>query len=459
MDKIHATSLKVLEEVGVSVQSELVSKMLVDAGAGRSEDGHRVLIPEHMVKAAIASAPKTVLLASRDGKNDITIPSDQRMFVANGGEGVYVRNLVTGEAHNASSKDLADFAILADSLPEIDFFWPMVGALEQPVHLKGMTEAKVSIEYTTKHIQAMAADGPETNHMIQMASIVTGGVEELERRPIFSAVQCPISPLTFEKGLTEAQIEFAKHNIPVVAMAASVCGLTSPITLTGTIAQVNAENLASLVISQAARKGAPFVYSTDSCPGDLKTGNIDYMALEVPLLRAGLGQMARRYRLPSMVCAIGVDTNSLSMESAAEGVPLMSLPALVPSDLASGFGGIDNALGASLEQMVADAWIWGLTKELTRTFDSDSAAISFETIRDAGIDGNFLGKRHTISRFRKEVAATRHPELANKKLPQNRGELVRKARAEVERLLAKKDSLKVTREESRAMEDYIRRMH
>lgn len=67
--RIHETSLKVLENVGVAVNSQAVVKLLTDNGCTLSKNGLRVLVPEPMVKSALAKAPKSILLASRDGKH------------------------------------------------------------------------------------------------------------------------------------------------------------------------------------------------------------------------------------------------------------------------------------------------------------------------------------------------------------------------------------------------------
>ena len=458
VERIHGTSIMVLEKVGVMVHSPLVSEALMEAGGRKSGDGTRLLMPEGMVKEALRTAPKKMTLASRDGKNDLMIPSD-RLYVANGGEGVYMKDMVTGETHPANSDDLRKFAILSEALPQADFFWPMVGAQEQPVELKGITEADVSLRHTRKHVQAMATNMQEARDMVDLAALLVGGKEELAKRPIISAVECPISPLTFEHGLVEGQFELSKWGIPVVAMSAAVAGLTSPVTIAGTTAQVNAENLASLVISQTANSGAPFIYSSDSCPGDLQGGSIDYSALEAPLMRAAFGQMGRSYGLPTMVTGIGTEGLSASLANAWEGVPHVALQTLIPSDLGSGFGGVDQAMGASTEQFVADAWIWDVARNIGRDFEFDDAAISFETIRDAGIDGNFLSKRHTVTRFRKEAVSTTMPAAApaTRAMEKERGALIRRAKLEADRILASGGQV-VSKEEDAAMAELMGRI-
>ena len=196
MKRIHDTTMRILGDVGVVIHSPLVRDLVEGAGAKTSKDGKRSLLREELVKSALADARRPVTLASRDGKHDISIPSD-KLHVTNGGEGVFVKDLVTGEARSASSNDLRDFAILVNELPELDFFWPMVGALEQPVRLKGIVELKTSLMFTTKHVQAMATDIEEARWMVELASIFTGGEEGVAKKPIFSARPRPHSTAPF----------------------------------------------------------------------------------------------------------------------------------------------------------------------------------------------------------------------------------------------------------------------
>lgn len=455
--RIHETSIRVLEEVGVALESKSVTKMLLENGCAASKDGRRILIPETVVKSALAKAPKSVLLASRDGEHDIRIPDHDRLFVSTGGEGVFIRDMLTGETRMPRTEDLTDFVRLIDALPQIDFAWFLVGAQDQPAHLKGLAEMKTGFSSTTKHIQSGANSLSEAQDILKLASILTDGRDKLAKRPIFSTVQCPISPLTFETGLVEAQAELAKAGIPVVSMSAAVAGLTAPVTIAGMLAQINAENLASLVVTQTSMKGAPWIYSSDSVMGDLKTGSIDYGALESNLARTGAGQIGKFYGLPTMVAGIGLENGSLLLGRERDGVPIMVNQALVPSDLGSGLGGTDQAAGASFEQLIVDAWVWDVSKEFIRDFVTDGPAISYETIRDAGLDGNFLGKRHTLTRFKQEFSAVSKPEavISGRSESEPRGQLLKRAKEEVKKILSTKPEVVATTEELAAMDDFF----
>ncbi len=457
IERIHRTALKVLAEVGVVVHSDSVVELLLENGSTRSKDGKRVLIPESAVKRALSSAPKTVTLFGRGATREMRLPSPERMYVSNGGEGIYIKDLLTGTSRPSTTDDVNNFCVMVEALPQIDFAWGMVGALDQPVELKNIVELRASFAYTSKHIQGGAHSAEEARQAIEMASLFTDGEEGLAKRPIMSSVCCPISPLAFEDELTEAQVEFAKAGVPVVSMSAAVAGLTSPVTIVGTTTQITAENLASLVITQAAKKGAPWIFSSDSCPGDLKTGSIDYGAVEAHLMRTAAAQMGRYYGLPVMSAGIGIESSSLELSTVQEGVSYMMLMALVPSDLGSGLGGLDQAAGASYEQMVVDAWIWDSAREFVREFEGDDAAIGFDLIKEAGIDGNFLGKRHTLQRFKKEFIAVSKPEavFSGRANRSERGALVKKAKKEVEKILKERSRPVASKDELRAMDEIV----
>ena len=190
IERVHRASIRILEEIGVHTRSPSVEKMLLDAGAMRIAGGDRIAIPEQMVKAALSAAPKSVLLAGRNGVKDIRIPDDRRLYASSGGEGVYIRDFVKGTRRTPSSDDLRDIAIIAESMPQIDFFWELVGAQEEPdERIKGLIEFKTSFSYTNKHLQGGSLSAEEAMHSIEMASVITGGQKELAKRPIFSSVE------------------------------------------------------------------------------------------------------------------------------------------------------------------------------------------------------------------------------------------------------------------------------
>jgi len=231
---------------------------------------------------------------------------------------------------------LRDFAILADYLDEVDFFDAIVAPTELPPFAQTVHSLAVSFECTEKHVLNRALNEKQAKWQIKLASAVIGDEEKLRKRPIFCSVNCPVSPLLFEKGSSEAMIELARAGIPAIPMSMALCGSTAPATIAGTLAIVNAENLAALAILQSSNPGAPMIYCAESTSANMRTGDIDYQAPELPLIAAGATQMARLYDLPCYTTSIGMDETPDDWESLIGASEKFALIQLGRGDISAG---------------------------------------------------------------------------------------------------------------------------
>jgi len=402
-DLIHELSLKVLREIGVLIRSPSVLKMLKQAGAAIDEKNMIAKLSESMVNDALEKAPKEILCAARNPKYDMKLPVQNWPYTATTGLAVYMKDLDTGKTRETTRKDLADFSKLADALHQVDYFWPCVTAGDVPQQVHTIHELWTSLQYQTKHIEGDSVNAVDARKQIELASMVVGGEKELRKRPIFSVVSCPIAPLSFEKGSIEGQIEFAKAGIPISSLSMSLSGGSAPVTMAGTLVNANTENLASLVVTQVAAPGAPHIYGSNSTPIDMNTGNIDYEAIEQPIISAGLGQMANRYRLPCQISDWGVDGDDLGVMKTFSELTSTTLTSLCGSDLSQGMGSWGTAKGAALEQVVIDAYAWENYKLFMNKFTISEETAAVKVMKEVGQGGTFLTNPHTLKNFRKEL--------------------------------------------------------
>lgn len=423
---IHKRSLEALSEIGVLVRSESVLSLLDDSGANVDKRKRVARIPEGMVGDALKSAPSSFKMCARDRTNDIEVPTTGGPHLTTDGLTLYVRDLETGEKRNASTADFAEFARLADALDAVDFFWPIVTISDVPPRSHNLYELWTAFQNCSLHVQGDCTDALDARKMIELASLIVGGKEELRRRPIFSCATNPISPLSFDKGAVEAQVEFAKAGIPVLCHSMSVSGMSAPVTLAGTIVNLNAENLASIVISQCASPGAPHIYGSCSMPMDLKTGSINLYAPEGALISAAAGQMARRYKRPCMVANWGMGGRGPGIQVSLSEAFAYASSAFSGSDLVSGIGGLDCAKGCSLDQMVLDSIVWDDFRAFLRDFRIDDGTIALDVTRQVGHGNSYLSHAHTGKTFRKELKVwdrnnlSLEATLSSKMLPQAR---------------------------------------
>ncbi len=406
-DTVHEQSVACLETVGVLVHSPKVLSMLESAGANVNRKREVAKIPEPLIQEAIRKAPKSLVLSARDARRDLSLPTSGIPYAATGGVTLFISDLETGQRRRATTKDLGDIARLADSLDAIDAVWPLVTTSDVPAHVQFAQELWTCLQNTTKHILGSAGSAtlgaPDAQIQIALGAMVAGGMDELRKRPPFSVLSCPVPPLTFETGAVEAQVEYARAGIPIIGMSMCMGGVSAPVTLAGTIVTLNAENLASLVITQTAAPGAPHIYCAEATMMNLSTGYIGYRGPEAPMVFAGAAQMARRYGLPKMVGILGPDAERPGVQVPFGELAALFLTTMSGTDLVSGIGGLDLDSGCSLEQVVIDAVQWEEFRAFMRTFAVTEATAAVDVIAEVGPGGTFLRHPHTAKNFRSQM--------------------------------------------------------
>jgi len=397
---IHNATLEILENLGLMIPSERTLNILETAGASVNYKKNNATISSNIVEEAIKKAPKTIRYSARNPKYDILLEKKETYFTTDG-SGTFIRDFETGERRSSTAEDLAKWTRLADYLHMIHVFWPSVTPTDVPEPLQEIKTWIISLSNTEKHVEGGANNASEARFSIEIAAAIVGGKEELRKRPIISAVQCPISPLRFERGLIEANIEYAKAGVPVVPLTMPLSGETAPVTLAGTLAVTNAEVIGSLVISQFVSPGSPILYG--ACPSniDFRTG-IFVCSPESGLLNVALAQLARYYDLPSEICG-GCSDSKVPDAQAAYERTLTLLPAILAGpDIVCGMGGLEAAKTMAPELLIIDNEILEGILRLVRGFEVSDDTLALDIIRKVGSGGHYLAQRHTLNRFMKE---------------------------------------------------------
>lgn len=411
-DLIHELSIKCLNEIGVAIHSEKVLKMLEEKGAVVDYDSMIARIPEKMVNEALQSAPSQFTLYGRNSKHDIALPVDGPPKCAPSGLAVFISDLETGEERNATKDDLGKFIRLADALEGIGYVWTSITLSDVPDMAHGAHEVWVTLQNTTKHVTSVTAQSAKDALMqIELAALVAGGRENLRNKPILSVVVCPVAPLTFEKGAVEAQVEFARAGVPISSMSMSMGGISAPVTVPGMISNNNTENLASLVITQAASPGAPHIYTVESTPMDMTTAGINYRAPELPFISNSGAQMARRYQLPSETGCFGGSDRTIGMSKSFCETSTTAL-SVMGTDLVVGMGATNNALANSYEQLVIDAYLWDCYQSFLKNHEITEEKVALDVVKEVGPGKDFLQHEHTFTNFRKELTLWDKKKLA-----------------------------------------------
>ncbi len=402
IEAIDEATRTLLAQSGVDVHSPRARQALVGLGAQETGTGPRVRIPDTALEEALRSAPREIVLGSRDGKHDLRLP-DGNVHMATDGCGVNVLDFETGERRPSTAKDLAQLTRVADALEIVDYQWPMSVAGDVPNEVHDIVEAATALENTTKHIQHEALSAEEARAITAMAAAIQGGPEELRRRPLVSSIQCPVSPLILEEGSSEALMEFGKACVPVAPMSMVLMGGSSPVDLASTLVVSNAEILASVCLAQAAAPGAPIFWSVASGPIDMRSGSFGAGSPEMALLSAAGAQLARHYHLPSLVASLASDADTPGFQAGIEKMGTGLAAMMAGPDTISGIGGLDTDSTMSLEQLVLDAEIVRYIRGVMQPLTVSPETMHLDMLLRVGPAGNYLKEKHTLTHFREAL--------------------------------------------------------
>jgi len=404
--RIHEASLEVLERTGIEVMPSECRDMFRQAGARIDEEHDRVFIPRGMVEDALATARNEVILCGRDPKHDIRL-GGWRVHMGTGGAAVKILDLKTGRIRKSKLADVAKIGKLVDTLDNIHFYLRACVAQDIPDEWLDVNTYYAAITNTTKHVTGNCFTVKSARDVIDMASMIVGGVEVLRERPIVSFVSSwTVSPLRYAPETVEVLTELVRQDMPVFLSSAPQAGATSPAALAGTLVQINAEELSGITYTQLIKPGAPMVLGYVPAVSDLRTGNFVGGAPEFALMQAAVAQLGRFYNLPVYNSAGLTDSKIPDVQAGYEkGITSMAAVLAGANYIHHSAGFLESMLTVAYEQFVIDDDINGSVMRMVRGIEVTDETLSVDLIDRVckGGEGHFLGERQTL-----ELATTEY---------------------------------------------------
>ena len=206
----------------------------------------------------------------------------------------------------------------------------------------------------------------------------------------------------WEKNAVEALIETAKNGVPILLLPQPITGVTSPITIAGTMVIHNAQNLSGLVISQLAKRGSPFIYACAATTFDMREATPTIGSPESVLMRIASVQLADFYKLPSHSTSPDTDAHCHDEQNAWERIMTTQAAMMSGADMIINPGMFATGLTVSYEQLVIDDEIVGYTYRLAKGVEVNPETIAADLIKRVGPTASFLKEAHTLRNLKVE---------------------------------------------------------
>jgi trimethylamine--corrinoid protein Co-methyltransferase len=389
--RVHQATLEVLAETGIDVRYAPAVEVFDRAGA--SVDGTRVRIPAELVEAAIKSAPRGWLLKPRGGETAPLELDAQHSYCGPGSDILYICDPDTRERRRVRKADVEGQAALCEKLPNIDFVMSMGLPEDVPQVVDDLAQVDAMLRGTRKPLLVASRNGHILGRMKEMCA-VAGEADS------FGIYAMPVPPLMFDEDGASKVMACAELDIPLIWAPAPNAGTTAPASIVSVIVVANAETLAGLVLNQAVKPGAPFVWGVGVGAMNMRTMNEVYASAGPVQGYQAQTDLARWYDLPSFSYAAHSDSKSLDGQWSAEAAITTVTGLLSRATLLHDVGYLEAGLQSSYESIVFGDELIGYAKAFMSELTVDDESLALDEIKAVGPGGSHLARPFTRKHYR-----------------------------------------------------------
>ena len=396
---MHATALRVLEDLGIKVLLP-EAREIYRTGGARVEN-EMVHIGREMVEAALVSAPRSI--TCRAGSRDRDLVLEQGRLVFQPGAGA---PHATDRERGRRPGTALDFRELIQLTHHYDVFQmlpPLIEPQDVETHVRHYFTLEEQLTQSDKFPFVFSRGTPQALDSFEMLAGFRGLSDSAFRaEPHCYTIVNTNSPRTLDIPMAQGLIDFARHGQLSIVTPFTLMGAMAPITVAGSITLSHAEALAAITLTQLARPGAPVCYGTFTSNVDMRSGSPAFGTPAHFQASLAAGQLARLTGLPWRSAA-GSAANLNDVQAANEnqlglwGCLLAGATVIIHSA-----GWLEGGLTVSYEKLVTDVEVLNMIAELCAGSRAGTDEIGFDALAEVGPSGHFFSATQTMARYRTE---------------------------------------------------------
>ncbi|MEL6783983.1 MAG: trimethylamine methyltransferase family protein [Pseudomonadota bacterium] len=396
---IHATALRILQELGIKVLLPEGREVFARAGARVEDD--MVFLDAAMVEEHVAKAPAHFTMEGREPNRNLHVGGNTIQF----GAGAGCPN-ISDHKRGRRPGTLADFIETVKLQHSFDIMCKLVPCIEPqdiPVHLRHLDVMEQQLTLSDKSIFMYARGREQTEDSFECIRLAKGLTEDefANAAHCFTVINTN-SPRQLDRPMTQGIIDFARFGQPSVITPFCLAGAMAPITTAGALTLSHAEALAGITLSQIVRPGTPVVYGAFSSNVDMKSGAPVFGTPEHLKANFGAGQLARHVNLPWRSAA-GTAANLADSQAAGETMNALWGTILSGANFVyHAAGWLEGGLVFGYEKFIADTEMLQMIARAMGPVDASDDVIGFDNIASVEPGGHFFAAPQTMERYASE---------------------------------------------------------
>lgn len=400
IEKIHQYGAGILKKLGMRVEDPEIRKMLCEHGC--TEKGGRIFFTDTLIEEVLRAQKGRVTMTSpaTGMKKEMEIG---KTFVHSTGGAPWIADMKTGKRRNGLLTDLIDTVRVMNQLPELDLPCALVYPSEVPSAITQLQQTATMLEYSHKPIYGPGLSIASNAKYIAELFKIYGG-SDLAENPIGLVGISPESPLFLPKEITDTMGYIVRAGIPVSILAAPMGGLTSPLSIAGTVAQSHAEILAFACVAYLINPDCVMFYGARTFFANMKNSQSILGLPETGISSALAVQLANHCGFLSDVYGLSCTSCAMDEQTGYEKMINALLPGLAGATMITGFGSTASVMCCSLSQLVLDNEIIAMIRKAKKPFTITEEELGFEALENViNEKESFLEQEHTIEHLHDEV--------------------------------------------------------
>ena len=392
VEQIHDLAMRIVESIGVDFRD--AESLDIWKKTDAEIQGERVRVSRDTLMSLVDQAPSEYVHHARNPERTVTV-GGRSMVVSPSYGPPYIYDL-EGKRRTATLEDLHNLQKLNHMAASVHIAGgPVVEPMDIPVPHRHLYMAYSGLKYSDKPIVGNVTARERAEDTIEMCKIVFGDDFATNNCCTTSLINAN-SPLVWDATMLDALKVYAANNHAVMCSPFSMAAASTPASNVGTMAVVTAEALMAIAFAQLVRPGAPMLFGVPAMTVALNSGAPVHGSPDSAIVQFLAGQMARRYGIPHRAIANCATSKSADMQAAYD-----SMWGLFPSFLAGAQwvtmagGMMEGTLGVGYAKTVIDFEQLDAFYHFCQGCRFDDLDEIFETVKDVGPGGHFLGAAHT----------------------------------------------------------------
>jgi len=403
IQRIVGEARDILCSLGVEIHNKPVLEMVAGHGAEVNLAAWHARLTPDIIDRALGTVAHSFKLYDVVGNQTHDFAGDNVYFTP-GTAAIKILDQDGVTSRKPTTADYVKYAKLVSGLANIASQSTAMIPSDVHVGISDSYRLYLSLLYGEKPVVTGAFTIEAFEVMKDLLLAVRGSAEALKEKPLAVFSCCPTAPIKWSDVTSQNLVDCARWSIPVEFISMPLSGFMAPVTLVGSLIQQTAETLSGIVISQLTSPGHSILYGGSPAIFDVRYETTPMGAIETMMMDCANSEIGKSLGLPTQGYISLSDAKQLDAQAGLESGIGAVLAALSGINNISGPGMLDFESCQSLEKLVVDNEICGMTARLLRGIEPREDFPSLPLFQELLREKHLLIAKHTRRHLREEIA-------------------------------------------------------